>query len=154
MFLGTGGHLRQWDPEQDPQPSSSSSLPPKDNWFPLVLRACCSRLAPFEIGYETVDQCICETEEKKAATLRSSSWIHRLKDTWVCFLSFTGETPSVCSNITSSLLLGEVCVLTPSTGDLLLTYPNTFLQINIWKYMKMYQHGCSLFGLTDHFTGF
>lgn len=39
--------------------------PLKDNWFLLVLRARHSLLAPFEIGYKTVDQCICESSATK-----------------------------------------------------------------------------------------
>lgn len=73
MFLGTGGLL--W--EEDIMallllllllPNYAIS-PPKDDWFQMVLRAVCSLLAPFEIGYKTVDQCICQRRRDSSALL-------------------------------------------------------------------------------------
>lgn len=57
----------------EPQEDKHRTAPPpplsplKDNWFRLVLRVHCSLLAPFEIGYKTVDHCVCEPPTTTAA---------------------------------------------------------------------------------------
>lgn len=68
-------------------PFSTPLLSPlQDNWFLLVLRARCSLLAPFEIGYKTVDRYIWEFLAKCRKEEQRNYWLF-------CFLTRAGKTP-------------------------------------------------------------
>lgn len=65
-----------------PPPPPPSLSPPKDNWFLLVLRVRCSLLAPFEIGYKPVDQCISSTHAEEERISRLLVWRNRDEILW------------------------------------------------------------------------
>lgn len=49
---------RQHGTPPPPSPPKLHYYSTNGDWFPLVRRAACSLLAPFEIGYKTVDHCV------------------------------------------------------------------------------------------------
>lgn len=77
--------------------------PLKDNWFLLVLRAHCSLLAPFEIGYKTVDHLLhCKSSGKHRKVWRV--WM-RLKMELMNLLQFLLTTTRGCNKVTGHSMI-------------------------------------------------